>query len=403
IAAPRSVPVKIVMKDKSVEISLNGVPVRQVAVTPQMKSGGGVIIEPFSLWGNGERDVKITHFEAKSGPGQLAMPNVDPKAREHALLVPRFRKETPPKHVLVAANGDLLRGVIEAGTSKHFAVRSGLETVQVPADRVSAVIWLQKAEEKAAEKNNGPEKEAAKPDEPNPEPANPFAEPDEAPATTHTLLLSNGGCLAFNVSRFDSDAVIGSAPRLGEVRVPMDQLVTIRTTPPAENALLRNFAEWKLAYTPEPVLPESGGEASPVLNKDAPNFTLPLLAGGDFDLSKERGKVIVLDFWATWCGPCVKSLPDMIAKMGEFDAKKVRFIAVNQAEPSEQIKRFLETRGWKMEVVLDGFQRVGQQFGVEGIPHTVVIDTEGKVAFVKTGYSPDGAEKIAEQVRKLVK
>ncbi|MFM2142855.1 MAG: Redoxin, partial [Verrucomicrobiota bacterium] len=58
---------------------------------------------------------------------------------------------------------------------------------------------------------------------------------------------------------------------------------------------------------------------------------------------------------------------------------------------------------WKMDVVLDAYQRVGQQYSVEGIPHTVVISPEGKVAYVKTGYAPDGAEKIAEQVKKLVK
>jgi hypothetical protein len=56
-----------------------------------------------------------------------------------------------------------------------------------------------------------------------------------------------------------------------------------------------------------------------------------------------------------------------------------------------------------MEVALDGFQRVGQQFKVEGIPHTVIIDTYGKVAFVKTGHSPDGAAHLADQVRKLIK
>jgi thiol-disulfide isomerase/thioredoxin len=379
VAAPRSVPVRIAIKERFVEVSINGVPVRQVQVNSQMKSGGGLILEPFSLWGNGERTVKITHFEAKSGPGQIALPNVDPKTREHALLIPRFRRETPPSHVLVAGNGDLLRGVIEAATSKHFAVRSGIENVQVPADRVSAVIWLEK---------------------PDAKPAPPTASPT---TSTHTLLLSNGGRLALNVSRFELDAVTGNAPRLGEVKVPMNQIVTVRTTPPEESALLRSFREWKLAYTPEPVLPEAGGESSPLLTKDAPTFTLPLLAGGDFDLAKEKGKVIVLDFWATWCGPCVKSLPDMIAKMAEFDPSKVRFIAVNQAEPSDQVKAFLETRGWKMEVALDGFQRVGQQFKVEGIPHTVIIDTEGKVAFVKTGYSPDGADKLAEQVRKLLK
>jgi hypothetical protein len=309
IAAPRSVPVKILMTEKFLDVSINGVPVRKVPVNEKMKSGSGVILEPFSLWGNGERECKLTKFTAKVGPGQLALPAVDAKAREHALLVPRFRKESPPRHILIAHNGDLLRGVVEAGTGKHFALRSGLESVQVPADRVTALVWLNKpdAKEAAAVQSNGD--------------------------GLYHLLLSNGGRLNMKLTRFDADAVIGTHPRLGEVRVPLSEVHILRTSLPEENALLAAFRTWKLAYTPEPVLPESGGESSPVLNKDAPAFTLPLLAGGEMDLAKEKGKVVVLDFWATWCGPCVKSLPDMIAKMSEFDSKKVRFVAVNQAEP----------------------------------------------------------------------
>ena len=88
--------------------------------------------------------------------------------------------------------------------------------------------------------------------------------------------------------------------------------------------------------------------------------------------------------------------------MAVFDPRKVRFIGVNQAEAKEAVKTFLETRGWKFEVALDANQRIGQSFGVEGIPHTVVIGPDGKVAYVKTGYEPEGANKIAATVKKLL-
>ncbi len=386
IAAPPNVPVRVVIQEKFVEVFMNGVSLRKVSLTPAMKSGIGIIIEPFSLWGNGERSVKLTNFVARAALGRVAMPVVDGKAKANALLVPRFRKEDPPKHVLVAGNGDLLRGVIEAATSKHFAVRTGLETVQVPLERVSAAIWLEKPDNVTSKKDVVAKAEP---------PPNPFV-------VKHCLMLNNGGRLALEVTKFDKDAIIGQHPRLGECRVPLADIHMIRSSAPEENALLRSFQEWKLAYTPEPVLPESGGQSSPLLTKDAPSFTLPLLAGGDFNLADEKGKVIVLDFWATWCGPCIKSMPDMISKLSEFDAKKVRFIAVNQAEAKEQVKTFLETRSWKMEVAMDAQQRVGQQFGVEGIPHTVVIGRDGRVVLVKTGYEPDGAEKIAESVKKAL-
>lgn len=375
-------PVRIVIGESTIEVFLNSVSARKININPKQRSGSGIIIEPFSLWGNGERDVKINSFSARIAPGRVAIPTVDMKAKEHALTVPRFRKEDPPKHALLAANGDLLRGVIEAATAKHFAIRSGLETIQVPRDRVKAAVWLVK-------------------------PADAVSAAFEAreavpPVITHWLLLNNGGRLGLKVERFDADAVVGKNALFGDCRVPLSQIHIVRSSAPPDSAALLALRDWKLKYAPEPVLPETGGESSPMLNKDAKTFKLPLLAGGDFDLAQEKGKVIVLDFWATWCGPCIKSLPDMIDQMSSFDAKKVRFIGVNQAEAKEQVKTFLETRGWKMEVALDSNQRVGQSFGVEGIPHTVIIGPDGKVAYVKTGYEPDGAKKIAETVKKLL-
>ena len=379
-----NMPIRIAIAENAVEVFFNGVSVRKIMLTPKMRSGGGIIIEPFSLWGNGERPVQINAFSARIAPGRVAVPLVDARAREHALTIPRFRKEDPPRHALLAANGDLLRGVIEAATAEHFAIRSGLETVHVPRDRVKASVWLIKPAEAVSAAFEALDKEG------------------EKPVITHWLLLNNGGRLGLKVNRFAEDAVFGGNPLLGDCRVPLTQIYMIRSSEPAASAAMAALREWQLKFAPEPVLPATGGQSSPLLNQDAKPFKLPLLAGEDFDLAQEKGKVIVLDFWATWCGPCIKSLPLMIDEMSAFDPKKVRFVGINQAEDKETVKTFLETRGWKFEVALDASQRVGQNFGVEGIPHTVVIGPDGKVAFVKTGFESDGAKQVAEAVRNLL-
>jgi peroxiredoxin len=66
------------------------------------------------------------------------------------------------------------------------------------------------------------------------------------------------------------------------------------------------------------------------------------------------------------------------------------------------VKRFIETRSWKFTVAMDADQKVAQKYGVTGIPHTVIVGPDGKVAWVKTGFSPDGPAEVAEAIKTLL-
>ena len=534
------VEVRLVTDETTVRCYLNDVLAETVPVSAAKRAGAGLVLEPTSMWGNAVEAVTLSKFSATAEPGQAFLPVVNADAKTQALTVPRFRKEDPPRQALLAANGDLLRGEVEAITNTQFGFRVGLEELHVPRDRVKAVVTLRKPsdnappptpEEDAIHKALGREmgqrfwytranlqtlisvleREApelkfklppgvdeqyaqyhfeaatlgdnlegiceqfglsykiengvivisgATPTLPTefvrtvywlkpgaldgkdtapivlmakgiPFPAGSIATwqadsqclevintPENQAKTvevlnrdfggvlgspTHWLRLTDGGHLGLTVESFGPDAVRGTHPLYGKCTVPLSQVYAIRNTLPTPNTASRAVGGWQLVYAPEPVLPESGGEGSALLGKAAPTFKLKMLGGGDdFDLAKEKGHVVVLDFWATWCGPCIRSLPGMIETMAQFPSDQVRFVALNQAEAPEQVKRFLETRGWKLAVALDAGQDVARQYGVDGIPHTVIVGPDGKVAWVKTGYTEDGDAQAAAAVKKLL-
>ena len=130
----------------------------------------------------------------------------------------------------------------------------------------------------------------------------------------------------------------------------------------------------------------SDGE-HPMVGKAAPDFELDLLDGGKVKLSDHKGKdIVILDFWATWCGPCRRALPVLINVAGEYADRGVVFYAVNLRESPELIKAFMKGNELEMTVALDQSGRVGGLYGVTGIPQTVVIGKKGKIEAIHSGF-----------------
>lgn len=391
----KPVQIRINWSNRQIIISINGTVGLTVNHDPKKtpRSGRGLIFEPANLWGNGERTVTISGFKLRATPGYTWVPPVPAKARDQALFLPRFRKNDPPGHLLVAHTGDLLRGTVESATAERIAFRTGLESHTLPSDRAAAIVWLTPPTTTEAKDKEAPIQDAL---------------PDAfgLPALpTHWLMLRSGARFGLTVESFGTDAIIGHSPTLGQCRIPIDHVHLIRTSEPARDPSGGSLNGWTLVAAPEPS-PEGAAAGSPaaeLVGKVAPRVELPLLGGGTFDLAKERDQVVILDFWATWCGPCVRALPEMIDAFAALDSKRVKFIAVNQAESPETVTAFLKSRDWgSLAVGLDHDQSAGKAYGVEGIPHTVIVGPDGKVAHVSTGFRPGGAAETAELVKKLL-
>jgi thiol-disulfide isomerase/thioredoxin len=134
----------------------------------------------------------------------------------------------------------------------------------------------------------------------------------------------------------------------------------------------------------------------------APSVQLPQLAGGEFNLADHAGKnVVMLDFWATWCGPCVAELPLLVDVAGEYQSKGVVLCAVNVREDPNDIRKFLSQQRLAVNVGLDSGEVAGQ-YGVEGIPCLVLIDRDGIVQSVHVGYDPNIKNVLRKELNTLL-
>jgi thiol-disulfide isomerase/thioredoxin len=125
----------------------------------------------------------------------------------------------------------------------------------------------------------------------------------------------------------------------------------------------------------------------------ARDFSLADLANQPVTLSSFRGeKVVVLDFWATWCGPRRMAMPGLQTLHEELDDRGVLLVSVNQSEPVERVRGFIDRKKYTFRTVLDRDGEVGNRYGVRAIPVVVVVDKKGLVRRLQVGYTFEDKE-----------
>jgi peroxiredoxin len=112
--------------------------------------------------------------------------------------------------------------------------------------------------------------------------------------------------------------------------------------------------------------------------REHPEFTLTDLSGKTWTFSELRGKVVLVNFWATWCPPCRKEMPDLEALYGRFGSKGFVVLGISDEEATK-VEPFIRERKISFPVLLDSGRKVNEMFVVEGIPKSFVYDREGKL------------------------
>lgn len=118
---------------------------------------------------------------------------------------------------------------------------------------------------------------------------------------------------------------------------------------------------------------------------EAPDFTTQNLSGEEVSLSDYAGKVIFLNFWATWCGPCKAEMPTMNDLYADLKNEDFVVLAVNQQEDPELVQDFIDGTDFTFPIILDNDGIINVQYGIRGIPTTFIIGTDGNVLAGKVG------------------
>jgi thiol-disulfide isomerase/thioredoxin len=154
-------------------------------------------------------------------------------------------------------------------------------------------------------------------------------------------------------------------------------------------------------YTEQPDMFSMPAHAS--VDSAVPAVELASLDGVSHDLAVEsRGRVLVIDFWASWCAPCLRGIVELEQLADSYRDQKVSFYAVNRGDERDAVAAIVEARNIRLPVLLDPNDSAGKVFQVKGMPHTVIVGGDGQIAAVYRGLSPGLHDEMSATIRRLI-
>jgi peroxiredoxin len=143
--------------------------------------------------------------------------------------------------------------------------------------------------------------------------------------------------------------------------------------------------------------------AAVTVGATAPDFTLSTLNGPNLRLQEQRGKVVLVNFWATWCGPCRKEMPHLNRIADKYRASGLVMLGVNIDDDVRNATDVAAKLGVKFPVLLDTDKKVSRLYDLNSMPSTLVLDRSGRVRYVHRGYQDGYEELYDKQIRDLLK
>jgi thiol-disulfide isomerase/thioredoxin len=301
--------------------------------------------------------------------------------------IPRLQKDHAPTHLLISISGDHMRGKSLGLEDSQITMDVRNKTSKIPISKISKIVWLHHLDW----------------EEPQTRPLDSNGSDVASEFSVHVMKKDDRG-ITFRPRSLVDGILAGVSDLFGDCSVDLADTTRIFFGHDINKQIMmyrQNPWMLSLARFPQAFLDESNqdvGEQSAVANskligEKAGEFTLKMIDGSEFQLSKRRGKIVVLDFWASWCGPCMQSMPKVEQLISNLASDRIVFAPVNVQESADTARAALTRLGIRPTTLLDEQGSVAALYGAVAIPQTV-ISPNGTIKDVIIGGSQEARDRI---------